>query len=207
MPQPVRLFLALDISAEAKIALAAAQLRLAELPALARIRWVRPEGTHLTLYFFGTVPPEHFATIQADCRAAVAVAPLFSFELRLDALGAFPNDHQPRVLWAGVTGNMAALQAAQSAVAGVLNQQGHRPVDHTFNPHITLGRLHENTSPADRAAAGEALRRRNPEIAAAFAAVPPFQVAGATLYRSRLQPGGSVYEPVARYGFGGKNDG
>ena len=202
MSQPLRLFLALDISAEAKAALAATQMQLSEADPLTRVRWVRPEGTHLTLYFFGNVAPDNFEAIQTDCRAAVAAAPPVGFSLRLAELGTFPSLRQPRVLWVGVQGDLSALRATQQIVANALNVRGHRPVDHAFNPHITLGRLREDASPTDRSAAGAALQTMSPQILAALAAVPPFTIACATLYRSRLQPGGSVYEPVAQYGFG-----
>ena len=68
------------------------------------VRWVRSEGIHLTLKFMGDIQAEMAERVLA---ALPPVAARFSpFELSISGLGVFPNPRRPRVLWAGVHGDL-----------------------------------------------------------------------------------------------------
>src|SRR5207302_1050891 len=106
--EPVRAFLGVAVAAPA---LAAAVSLLAELRRdVADVRWVRDEGLHLTIHFFGALPADRVdAAVAAVAPAAAATSP---FRVRLAGLGSFPAGRRERVLWIGAsegTAEMAAL--------------------------------------------------------------------------------------------------
>ncbi len=75
------------------------------------IRWVRPEGVHLTLKFFGEVSSEEAGKIiTAAAERTVTVPP---FELEARGLGVFPDVNRPRVIWLGIAGEVGPLLLLQ----------------------------------------------------------------------------------------------
>src|SRR3989442_13064809 len=93
----VRLFVALNLPDRVRRALwdAAAPVRDLRLP----VRWVSPEGIHLTLKFLGEVAGEQEPELRAALTRAArggAGAPL-----AVHGFGAFPDYPRPRVIWAG----------------------------------------------------------------------------------------------------------
>ena len=66
------------------------------------IRWVRPEGIHLTLKFFGDISAGDVENIsEVIARRTIAVPP---FTLEIRGMGAFPDVTRPRIIWLGITG-------------------------------------------------------------------------------------------------------
>ncbi|HLZ70138.1 MAG TPA: RNA 2',3'-cyclic phosphodiesterase [Dehalococcoidia bacterium] len=177
----MRLFIAVFLPESWHTALAARQAELrARLGTAARaLRWVRPEGSHLTLVFLGETEQVELAAIEAAMQtAAGATRP---FALRLGTIGTF-GGARPRVLHVGVDGETAALAALQGRLAAALQRVEERP----FSPHITLARV-----PRPDRATGEAIARALAEGAAASA--PPLAVERISLMQSELRPGGAVY--------------
>ena len=107
----------------------------------------RPEAdAHLTLAFLGEVDHADLASV---CRAvAEASAPFSPFELRIRGLGAFPDPARPRVVWAGIEGDLETLGALQRALVSGLSKAGYRPADDRFHPHVTLGRVKGGRGPS-----------------------------------------------------------
>ncbi len=159
---------------------------LAADPATGRgVRWVRSEGLHLTLHFFGEVPEGERARVSAALAAGVAAAP-GTFDLVLEGLGAFPSAARPRVIWLGAGEGAARLVRLQAAVSAAVSAEGF-PVDaRPFHPHLTLGRC-EGRPPAGLPGAIDAARGRR---------LGRFLVEVLTLYRSDLAPGGSRHTPL-----------
>lgn len=184
----LRLFIAVELPEEWLAALARVQeaLRAAGLDAL---RWTRPEGIHLTLKFLGEVPEERLAgVVQAMTRAAARARP---FTLRLGQLGAFGGPQRPRVLWAGVEGELEALTRLWRALEAEVRPLGFPPERDTLAPHLTLARVPE---PAQREVAGT-LANVLPRVA--LPELPPLNVAAIALMRSLLGPGGARYQRLA----------
>jgi 2'-5' RNA ligase len=151
------------------------------------VRWVDPANVHLTLQFLGAVPEDRVEAV----RAAVAAAAAGGSPLRLEVAGAvaFPGPRRPRVIGAGVRGDLPGLAALVTALGRGLAPLGYPPEDRPFRPHLTLGRVPTGRPPREL---GEALR-------AAAAAPPVAWIADeVVLVRSHLSPGGSRYEPLAR---------
>jgi 2'-5' RNA ligase len=95
----LRMFIALDLPAGLKEEIAVLQEALRS-KAPKGVRWVRPEGVHLTLKFLGWVEEERTGTIEKVLRREASQEK--AFDLRLTGLGCFPHRRSPRVIWVGV---------------------------------------------------------------------------------------------------------
>ena len=180
----LRLFIAIELRTDVLSALNQVQHELQREPALARLRWVRPEGIHLTLKFLGETPAERQPAIEAAIASAVAgIAP---FELHLGKLGRFGSRQSPRVVWIDVAGDSGTLARLQSQVEREIALLGYPSEGRAFSPHLTLARV-----PPERAReAGAPL-----EDAIARTTVVPasMQATEVSLMKSDLQRGGAVY--------------
>lgn len=181
-----RLFVALDlpVAYRREIGRRAAALRR-ELPPA---RWVRPEAMHLTLAFLGDTPVARVDDLAGALGPAFATAP--ALELSLAGGGAFPPRRPARVAWVAVTGPAAlpALQrrVAETAAAALGGSVERKP----FHAHVTVARPRRPWS-----------QRVVERFAAEFEPPvgEPFTVREGVLYRSRLDPGGAIYTPLARF--------
>ncbi|MBI2687070.1 MAG: RNA 2',3'-cyclic phosphodiesterase [Acidobacteria bacterium] len=128
----MRLFTALDISAETRAALLAL---LRELRPLARFQWSRPENLHITTKFIGDC-----SDLNALKTALRGVPRPGAITVRIGGLGWFPNPHSPRVLFAGMqTGpELEKLHRDTDAACAAIGIPGE---EKKFNPHLTLARI------------------------------------------------------------------
>lgn len=187
--QSVRAFVAIELPPTVKETLAAVVSEL-KAAGIGGLRPVRPEGVHLTLKFLGDVPADRIGAIgEAAGRAASLHAP---FALSLSGVGAFPGGRAPRVLWAGIAGDLERLAALQASVDDCLSELGFARERRAFNPHLTLARLRDSASREDRARALRVLESAQPSRSAGFV------VDGVALFQSTLSPGGAVYRRLFR---------
>jgi 2'-5' RNA ligase len=136
----VRLFVALDLPEGVRKALAEIIARLkseCRSLGLAKIRWVRPEGMHITLKFIGETERETLDSIRAALATVHSREPV---EMNLRGVGFFPNERRPRVAWCGVeaSANLADL-AADAGRA--LEPLGFPIESRAYVPHLTLARF------------------------------------------------------------------
>jgi len=104
-------------------------------------KWVHPEDYHVTLFFLGACKPEQVPYLQQQLsRVAGKQTP---FSLRLAEIGVFGIPRRPRILWAGVAGEIPALNALQKKVVQALTPIGFQREDRPFRPHITLARQYK----------------------------------------------------------------
>lgn len=191
--EALRLFVAIELPEEIRVELGRCQARLAQR-LTASVRWVKPEGIHLTLKFLGNVQQHRVNGIEAALsQAAKGSAPL---ALALQSLGAFPNQRSPRVIWVGLEGDLDALLALQEAVDRGLEAMGFRREARPFSPHLTLGRLREGETALERRLWGEALALEAPPAAVAFRAQD------VSLMRSILTPQGAIYSRLGLFPLG-----
>jgi 2'-5' RNA ligase len=197
-----RLFLAVPLSADVQALLAS---QVAELSALDwPVRWVQPDMAHLTLRFLGESDREHAELLRMALPSVVQAEQ--AFDLRTAALGVFPNFRHPRVLWLGLHGPAHRLEQLVAQVDAAVADLGFGVRDEVYHPHITLGRVRNQSSETvklrDLPAAVKA-RFVNPETGAAVAPPPvPVPVREVQLVRSHLGRGGARYEVVASFPLG-----
>jgi RNA 2',3'-cyclic 3'-phosphodiesterase len=181
----VRLFIALTPPPEVQRAVwhAFAPLRDRALP----VKWVPPEGVHLTLKFLGEVAEERHAALIAALGAAVSGArPLV---LAVHGAGAFPDLDRPRVFWAGVQPD-PALELLADGVERSFARLGFPTEARTFRPHLTVGRAARHARPRDFAGLEP--------VAGGLAIDAAAVVDGVDLMQSVLRPVGAVYQRVHR---------
>lgn len=102
------------------------------------IKWVEEENYHLTLKFLGEVSPDDLQQLYDFLeRAAVSST---SFRLRLQGMGFYPHRRRPRVLWAGVTGEIDKALFLGERVDAYLASLNFEP-EKRRDYHLTLGRI------------------------------------------------------------------
>jgi len=187
----IRSFLAVDPPQEIIDAIGMIQDRLRK-NIHGDIRWVRPQGIHLTLKFFGTISESDVANISRVVENTTStIAP---FTLGIKRVGAFPDVKRPRVLWLGMDGDVDTLILLQKEVDAELHKYGFEKEDRTFRPHLTLARIKD-----PRGLIGLAkimVKRENYEAGS-------FSAAGLNLFKSELTPKGAIYTKLAYFPFGG----
>lgn len=173
----LRLFVALDLPAPARAALAGFRAAAAD-PAVWRP--LADEALHLTLAFLGHRPEDDATTVATALRSAAGPAP----RLALGGAVLLPP-RRPRVLCADVRDPDGELAALQGRVSAALAAAGvYRPEARPFRAHATVARLRPGARPPRRVdAAPEPLE---------------FEGEAVTLYVSRLHPHGARYEALSR---------
>jgi RNA 2',3'-cyclic 3'-phosphodiesterase len=148
------------------------------------VRWVAPHNVHLTLKFLGDVSP---TTLQ-DLAGAIKVEAVSHgmFSISVGGLGAFPSPRRARVIWIGLEAP-PALEALRRGVEAAAAHLGYAPEGRPFSPHLTIGRVEQNASAAD-------LQRIRAALEATKVGLLGTQpVEALHIFKSDLQPGGSVY--------------
>lgn len=180
----LRLFIAIELPADVLAGLNDRQHDLQRDPALARLRWVRPEGIHLTLKFLGETPEERRGEIEAAVGRSVRGVP--PFELHLGKLGTVGNRKSPRVLWVDLGGDVEALAKLQSQVEAELGPLGFPGDGRPFSPHLTLARVPPELADEAARPLADAIAGRDPPGGSIHAEA-------LSLMKSDLQRGGAVY--------------
>jgi 2'-5' RNA ligase len=188
----IRSFLAIGIPGEILGEIGRLQERL-KREIQGDIRWVRPDGIHLTLKFFGDIPEGAVSDISAVVEKAVAGHdPL---DLSVSGAGVFPDLRRPRVLWLGMTGDVERLLTLQTTLERDLQRIGFPREERPFRPHLTLARIRSQRA---LTGLGRALEKRGGCEAGRFVA------AGLSLLKSDLTPQGAIYTKLREFPFAGR---
>lgn len=154
------------------------------------VRWIRPDGVHVTLKFLGEVPTKKLPAVKlAIQEAVVGHSP---FELEFSNIGTFGGREGLRLMWAGIAGDVLRLEALVRAVNAALAVVGFPPERRPFRPHLTLGRVRDEISTRHRAEI---------EVAVGKTGVPPvsWRTSQVSLMRSRVTAQGATYEVLATF--------
>jgi len=187
----IRSFLAIDPPEEVLKGIDTVQRRLRKLIE-GDIRWVRPEGIHLTLKFFGDIFTADVANIAAVAEKATERESPFS--LAIGGAGVFPDPHRPRVLWLGMNGDVERLLVFQKGLDQALHEIGFLREERPFRPHLTVARIKTSRGLIGLTRALE----KNEEYSAGR-----FVASGLSLMRSELTPRGAVYTKLKWFPFAG----
>jgi 2'-5' RNA ligase len=139
MDKKKRMFMAISLPDDVRAELGKVSETLAgQMPPRA-VRWVKPDLLHVTLRFLGDTAVAQLPTIAAELdHVAAQHAPL---NLQVAGLGCFPNRKRPRVIWAGLQGEVTAVQSLKQAIDRLLEPLGWAQETRPFRPHLTLGRV------------------------------------------------------------------
>ena len=180
----VRVFVSVGLSDEAREQLLDAVNRIrGEVPD--GIQWADPSGMHLTLKFLGNIPSSRVALLGECVDQFSGVHSPFS--LTLSGLGVFSNRRAPRVLWAGVDGNLEALAQLQLGAEDAITSLGYPPEERPFRPHVTLGRPRRTISDGERTRIGSVVSALEPPYPVSW------EVESVDVMRSELHPSGARY--------------
>jgi len=191
--EPIRAFIAIILPGQIKAVLSQLQNNL-KTSKSASVKWVNPESIHLTLKFLGSVDEAEIPALnKALSEAVVGVAP---FYLELGEPGAFPNCQAPSVVWVGVGGEKEPLRTLHNNIDRVLTPLGFPREKRAFSPHLTLGRVREETLPGERRRLGENV------AALKIGEKSSLKVESINLMRSKLTREGAVYSCLASFALG-----
>jgi 2'-5' RNA ligase len=182
----MRLFVAIDLndSVRAAIAQYCGKLRIA----CSSAKWVRPEGMHITLKFIGEMSEDR---VDGILSALKMVRSTSQVDMSLRGVGFFPNEHRPRVFWAGIHASPNLAEIAH-AIESKLEPLKIPKEAREFKPHLTLARI-------DELRGLDKLRDAIKEADDAdFGAM---QASEMHLYKSELARGGAKYTRMGTFKF------
>ncbi|MEH0018805.1 MAG: RNA 2',3'-cyclic phosphodiesterase [Desulfobacter sp.] len=179
----IRCFIAISLPERMKQELKKAQVGLKAEKIHAS--WPAASGFHLTLAFLGEVPADDIPLVKQAMDEAVAGCS--GFALETGRLGAFPGPKKPRVIWAGIHGDMEPLYALHQRLHRLLKNAGFVLSGQRFSPHITLARVKRPIS-SDRL-----VHMFYPEKQKRPAS---FRATSITLYKSCLTRSGAIHTRI-----------
>ncbi len=191
----LRAFIAIELPDESKRQLADLQtmLKAYNQPG---IRWVNPNGIHLTLKFLGNIREHDIGDItEAMTRVTVQISPFF---LEITTMGAFPNLKRIQVIWVGLGGEIDKLNRLQSLIENSLTKLGFKAEQYPFKPHLTLARLGREVSLFERQRLGDFIADT------AFDTSSKIIVKSVNLIKSELTRKGAFYSQINSVGLSQK---
>ena len=187
----IRCFIAIELPGSVKRELAQLQGKLRS-EAEGSVKWVDTGSIHLTLKFLGSV---EVARLEGVTNAMTgAVRGIEPFRLKLERLGVFPGLSSPRVVWVGVSGELAKLQTLHRNIETRLIPLGFPAEERAFTPHLTLGRVRERISATERQELGQKIAITE------FKTEADFEVTRLSLMRSQLTPQGAIHNQIFEAG-------
>ena len=186
--EKIRSFIAVELPRELRLALGELQDRLKSREP-SPVKWVVPDGIHLTLKFLGGVEPDRLGAITGAMQSAAQGIPPFHLEVK--DLGAFPNLKRVQVVWVGVTGELDKLSELHERLESKLKPLGFTPEARPFSAHLTLARLRRQVSPGEQERLGQLI------ASTGFAAACRFEVEAVSLMKSELTREGAIYHRLS----------
>lgn len=182
-----RIFIAIDISEEARRAAFDYIETLRREFSDVRAGWDKAEKLHLTLKFLGDTNEHQLAKLS---EAVTETARQFSaFKLQITDTGVFPSKRNARILWLGVKDETEGLRKLNGILETECERLGFAKEERNFKAHLTVARLRE---PRKSKELVERHLGNNFESAG-------FEASEIVVYESRLQKSGSVYTAISKY--------
>lgn len=182
-----RIFIALEISDEARRKTAVYQENLRKDFRGLRVGWEKPEKLHLTLKFLGDVESEQLSQLK---EAVEKVAGSFAkFQISLTCTGVFPKPQNARVLWIGIEDAENILSKIFEYLEKECQVLGFSKETKKFSPHLTIARLREPEK--SKSLIEKHLSKNFPKIG--------MEISKIVIYESQLLPTGSRYAKLAEF--------
>ncbi|MFH1382951.1 MAG: RNA 2',3'-cyclic phosphodiesterase [Chloroflexota bacterium] len=183
--EQIRSFIAIELPGEVKEKLTQLQRQLKRNQSW--IKWVGPAGIHLTLKFLGNIDAGKVEEVLLAMEEAAQDIPAFRLEVK--DTGVFPNLNRVQVVWVGLSGELDKLSRLQQQLEANLAQLGFAVEERSFTPHLTIARLRNDASPAERQALGRVVTGTKFEGGI-------INVVALSLMRSQLTREGAIYTRV-----------
>jgi len=133
----MRVFISLELPKEIKTEIGKIQKDL--MTAGVQARWVKPELSHLTLAFLGSITPDKIESIGKILKeTASQIAPI---NLRFSKIDCFPNPARPRIIFVDLEGKLEKLNDLAKKIRHGLKREKVYFDEKPFTAHITLGRI------------------------------------------------------------------
>ena len=182
-----RIFVAVDISDEARRKVSDYIDGLRDEFPNVRVGWDKPEKLHLTLKFLGDTDDKQLQEIEKIVEEIAAETARFN--LQIADTGIFPKPRVPRILWIDAKDEQGNLAKINASLESECEKIGFPPENRKYFPHLTIGRVKQPYESRN-------LARRH--LTNGFEPVE-FEVSEIVIYESQLQPTGSVYSVVSKH--------
>jgi RNA 2',3'-cyclic 3'-phosphodiesterase len=182
----MRAFLAFEISVVVKEYLQGVSRVMASK--VTGVKWVKIDGQHITLKFFGEIEESVAKNIQEKLTGLESKYD--PFEATIKGVDAFPTKRRARVIIVTLEKGVDIARTIFHDIEDTLLTIGIEAEKRDFTPHITLGRKKEPTPLLERDIPGL------DEMS--------FVIDRLVLFRSTLTPQGAIYSPVWEIEFKGK---
>src|SRR5213083_1189211 len=137
-----RLFIAVNISEQARVFVANYIDTLRERFPESRVKWEQPQKLHLTIKFLGDVDEDRVDEIAF---ALKGVANEFKqFRVPLGGTGVFPAARRPKIIWLGVIDEQNKLVTLSRSIDKACSQLGFESEARPFRPHLSIGRIRDS---------------------------------------------------------------
>ncbi|UCD54062.1 MAG: RNA 2',3'-cyclic phosphodiesterase [Dehalococcoidia bacterium] len=185
--EQIRSFISIELPAELKLELVQLEAQL-KSGGQSGVKWVDPDGIHLTLKFLGSIAVDRVEGITRAMEEAVhGISP---FQLKVKELGVFPNFKRVQVAWVGLSGEVDKLAQLQKRIESNLIPLGFAPESRPFAPHLTLARLRAQTSPDEKQRFGQLIANTT------FESAHTIEVDAISLMKSQLTREGAIYSQI-----------
>jgi RNA 2',3'-cyclic 3'-phosphodiesterase len=185
----MRCFIAINVPEDIRTELTRLQEELAGQVEVHKgdVKWVEPEGMHLTLKFLGEMPDNQVVEV---CRIAKEVARQHTaFDFAVKEVGSF-GGRSARVLWVGAGLDSAELLDLQQDLEDELAEAGWPKEGRQFSGHLTLCRIRNSK-------AGEKLGQAVEDYGNYDLGM--IRADSITVYESELTPQGPIYTPLGNF--------
>lgn len=155
------------------------------------VKWVEDKNLHLTLKFLGEVEESMLPRIIDQTQNAVRG--IQTIKLSLSVIGYFPDINNPRVIWAGLKGEIDKINMIGIQLDSQLQSLGFEK-EKNRKAHLTLGRVKSN----------DGLKQLFININnIKYPAMSDFILNEIVLFQSHLTREGPIYSALEKFGFDG----
>jgi 2'-5' RNA ligase len=182
----IRAFISIDLPEDIKTNLTRLQ-NILKAGNYSWLRWVKPEGIHLTLKFLGDVSSDKIDEITMAINDAVRGTGPFS--LHIEGTGVFPNLKRIQVVWVGLDGDLDILRNLQQRVEDNMEILGYPAEGREFTPHLTLARVRLQPPPHELEKFTQVLTTTKPFEGRIL-------VKNVNFMESQLTPRGAIYNKL-----------
>jgi RNA 2',3'-cyclic 3'-phosphodiesterase len=151
------------------------------------IKWTNPDNIHITLAFLGDTEEKKIGFISTMLNRKCEG--FDKFNLIIKGSGIFKSLKDPRIIWTGIEPS-EKLDQLERLIKSGLPEAGINIEDHTFKPHLTIGRIRYLKN-------GNALKKLMEDYQ--DIEIQKLPVNEVILYESILFQTGPVYKPIGKF--------